>query len=232
MPCDAAQRHAAAALVIVAGACGPKHPPPARAGDFADLDDVDIPGAAGAAAPTDATRATAPTLVAGHADARYAFVIPSGLSRLRGVTAQPGEDPRELSLAGPDGVGMPTVTAVSLDSIVVFSDPLGLGVDVGAITPAERDRLVTMYGEYLRQRFPSAKPARPTTIGPHAAIRVDLPRVELVDRPVRGGRHYLILDGGVTVSVDCVWTDEHAEHMAAACDAVAASLRRRSAAAR
>ncbi len=227
MPGDAAPRYAAAAMSIVAAvACGPKSTPPASAGEFADLDDVELAGAAGAVAPTDVTRSTEPTLVAGHADARYAFVVPSGLSRLRGVVAQPGDDPRELSLVGPDGVGLPTVTALSLDSVVVFSDPLGLGVDVGDISPAERDRLVALYGEYLRQRFPSATAARQTTIGPHAAVRVDLPQVEMADRPVRSGRHYLILDGAVTVSVDCVWTDEHAERMAAACDAVAASLRR------
>jgi hypothetical protein len=166
-------------------------------------------------------------LVAGHAAARYAFVVPTGLARLRGVTAADGESPEELSAQGPDGVGLPGPHPIALDSIVVFSDPLGVGVDMGTASPAARAEIVDRYHAFLRERFPSASTARLTTIGPHTAIRIDLPRVEMPDRPLRSGRHYLVLDGTVTVSVDCVWTAEHAERIAAACDAVAASLRRR-----
>lgn len=222
----------AASLVLTAVACGGKSPPPsAPAAESAAVDDLVTPSEAertASAAPADTARPMGPTLVAGHADARYEFTIPRGLSRLRGMLAKPGEDPRELSEAGPDGVGLPSFTSVSYDSIGVFSDPRGLGVDMGAVPAAERDRIVKIYGEVMLQRFPSATAPLHTSIGPHAAIRIDVPRIEMPDRPVRSGRHYLILDGRVTVSVDCLWTEANAAQMSEACDAVASSLRRHS----
>lgn len=214
---------AALSIAVVVAACGGKHqarPAPGPA-EFAELDDLATP----AEEPAPTTLATGPTLVAGHADARYELAIPPGLTRLRGVLAG-DHDPRELSAAGPDGVGLRADTEVWLDVIVVFSDPMGLGPDMGAIAPADRDTLVAMYGEGIRERFPSATAPRLVSIGAHTAARIELPRVEMPDRPVRSGRHYLVLDGGVTVSVDCMWTETNAERMAAACDAVAASLRR------
>ncbi len=238
-PRDRRRRGASRTALLLAtsvAACGGTRSTPAKPAlgpaEFAELDDLGGPAGAGPSGPSGprepartARAAAAPTLVAGHADARYEFVIPPGLRRLRGVLAE-GHDPRELSAAGPDGVGLPRGGAVWLDVIVVFSDPLGLGLDPSAIAAAERERIVSMYGEGIRERYPSARPARLVSIDGQLAIHIELPRVEMPDRPVRSGRHYLILDGGATASVDCLWTKANAEQMSAACNALAASVRR------
>lgn len=219
-------------VALALGACGAKSPPPS--GPAAVEDDLVLPDGEPVTPAQPVTpgpdRATSPTLVAGHADARYEFAVPAGLLRLRG--AAPDVDPRELSFYGADGIGNPTRGTVSLDSIVVFSDPEGLGADLQAIAPAARDQLLTKYSEFVQERFPSATTPRLVSVGAHTALRIDLPRVEMPDRPVRSGRHYLVLDGVVTVSVDCLWAKASAEQMSAACDAVAASLRRKPAARR
>lgn len=165
-------------------------------------------------------RPDAPTLVAGHRDARYEFVVPPGF---RSGMRVKGGDPRELSEAGADGIG-PDDDPVGLNSIVLFSDPLGLGVDWQTASAATRAKLLTAYGDLIRQRFRSASSAREVQVGPHRAIHVELSDVELSGRAPRRGRHYMVLDRSVTVSVDCLWTEAYAERMSAACDAVAASL--------
>jgi hypothetical protein len=214
----------ALALVVTAAACGGTSKPAAAPfeDDLAVTDNtVDAPVA-------EAARVTAPTgttLIAGHKNARYEFTVPPGLARLTGVALQEGDDPRELSLAGPDGVGIPDPSPFALDGVLVFSDPLGLGVDLTAVTPEARAAIVSKYTEFIQERFPSASPPRYMKIGSHMAFRYELPRVEMPDRPVRAGRHYLVLDGIVTVSVDCLWREANAAPMSTACDAVAASLR-------
>jgi hypothetical protein len=221
--------------VLAACGCGGKSAPPSepRVGSAAEVDDIVTDAEADpsyhAAAGKRAAAAEAvdtSTLIAGHHAARYQLAVPAGLRRLRGVLAHHAEDARQLSDQGPDGVGLPSPHDMSFDSIVVFSDPLGLGVDARTVPAAQLDDIVAQYGEIVRARVPSAASPKLAKIGPHAAIRVELPRVEMPDRPVRAGRHYLVLDGSVTVAVDCLWTKVNAERMAAACDAVAASLRR------
>lgn len=235
-----AKGRAAAWLVLTAAAaCGAQSPPPsAPTGESDEVDDLVTPeeadptarvAAASASTRAPPMRRSGRILIAGHDDARYELVVPPGLSQLKAVAMQEGDDPRELAASGPVGVGPPTANGLSLDSIMVFSDPLGLGVDMGAVPAEARDRLVTLYGEGLRERIPAARDPQLTSIGPHTAIRIEFPRVEMRNRPARKGRHYLILDGVATVSVDCLWTSANAEQMSKACDAVAASLRRHSA---
>jgi hypothetical protein len=226
---------AALLSLAVGAACGGKSEPattPAPAPGENDLVTADEAASADEFTATRAADAhemvddSRPRLVGGHVDARYEFSVPPGLVRLRGILPKPGDDPAELSAAGPDGVGMPGQSPIAFDAIGVFSDPRGLGPDVSALPPADRDRLIGIYGDLLRERFPSATAPKLTTIGAHSAIRIDMPRIEMPDRPVRAGRHYLVLDGVATVSVDCMWTPENAERMSKGCDDVAASLRR------
>lgn len=165
-------------------------------------------------------------MVAGHAAARYELVIPAGLVRLGGMISE-GHEQAEVDAAGPVAVGMPGQVPIAFDAIAVFSDPLGLGIDMITAPAEERADMVRRYDQLMHGRFPSALPARLVRVGAFTAIRIDMPRVEMRDRPVRAGRHYLLLDGTATASVDCLWTKENAERMAAACDAVTSSLRRR-----
>lgn len=222
----------AALLALTAvTACGGKSkppPPPFEDDLVTPVDPVPEPASSGGA-----VRVNGPTgriYVAGHVDARYEFVAPAALGRLRGVALQEGDDPRELDHYGPDGVGIPGQEPVALDGVLVFSDPLGLGVDMTAAPAEARDALASQYAEFIQERFPSASPPRYTKLGPYLAIRFELPRVEMPDRPVRSGRHYLVFDGVATVSVDCLWTKTNAERMSKACDDIAASLRRHTAA--
>lgn len=164
---------------------------------------------------------------AGHASARFQFAIPAGLAPLRGVTppSSPSEK-LEFASAGPDGVGIADGAHVALNSIVVFSDPDGLGADFAHLDRDRRQEVAAQYGDLLRSRFAGASPARIVTLGRHLALRIELPRVEMPDRPVRRGRHYLIFDDEATASVDCLWTEAEAARMVHACDAIASQLQR------
>lgn len=164
---------------------------------------------------------------AGHASARFQFAIPAGLAPLRGVAppSSPSEK-LEFASAGPEGVGIADGAHIALNSIVVFSDPDGLGVDFAHLDRDRRQEIAAQYGDLLRSRFAGASPARIVTLRRHLALRIELPRVEMPDRPVRRGRHYLIFDDGATASVDCLWTAVEAARMAQACDAIASQLQR------
>jgi hypothetical protein len=216
------------AMVGVTVACGAKGKTGGEATTWMEKDVEPVEGEAAEREAVDAAVAAPENLlIAGHAQARYSFVVPEGLGRLRGLLVGEGESQQELNAAGPDGVGIAGQTPIAFDSVAVFSDPLGLGVDMGAVSPALKAEMFAQYEAFMSERFPSATEAREVRIGPHVALRIDLPRVEMRDRPLRSGRHYLVLDGAVTVSVDCLWTAANAERMSAACDAVTSSLRRR-----
>jgi len=167
-------------------------------------------------------------VVVGHSAARFAFTIPAGLAPLRGVT--PPADARqrtELASQGPDGVGIADGKHVAVDSIVVFSDPEGIGADFLHLSPADRQQVAARYGDAMRERFPDAGQPQIVRAGSHLALRVELPRVDMPNRPARRGRHFLVFDHRATASVDCLWTAAHAARMASACDAIAAELERR-----
>lgn len=164
---------------------------------------------------------------AGHPDARFSFSIPAGLAPLRGVTL-PADPNAQVELAhqGPDGVGLADGSSLALNSIVVFSDPAGLGVAFEPLAPDARQELAARYVAILRQGIPDAQDLRILQVGAHLALQIELPRVVMKGRPERRGRHYLVFNQSATASVDCLWTDEHATQMSAACHAVAASLER------
>lgn len=163
----------------------------------------------------------------GHADARFVFSIPAGLAPLRGVTP-PKDRSEQLELAsqGADGVGLVAPGQIALNSIVVFSDPEGVGRDVSAMSRAGQQQIANLYGEGVRGRYPGASAPAIVTVGKHLALRFELPRVAMANRPLRHGRHYLLFDELATASVDCLWTDAEAARMANACDAVARELQR------
>ena len=166
-------------------------------------------------------------VVAGHAAARFKFAIPAGLAPLRGVTPQ--TDPKaviELAEQGPDGVGIADGSRNALNSIVVFSDPAGLGVVFDTLDDAARKKLAFRYVEALRGNVADAQAAQILQIGTHLALRIELPRVVMQGRPLRAGRHYLVFDKAATASIDCLWTDEEAARMTSACEAVVMSLER------
>ena len=162
---------------------------------------------------------------AGHAAARFEFSIPAGLAPLRGVTP-PTDAAEKIEFAsqGPDGVGIADGAGIALNSIVVFSDPEGVGVDFVGLDRVRREQLAALYGDGIRERFPGASAPQIVTLRSHDALRIELPRVVMPDRPVRRGRHYLVFDHEVTASVDCLWTEAEAARMASACDAVAGEL--------
>lgn len=166
-------------------------------------------------------------VVAGHAAARFKFAIPAGLAPLRGVT--PETDPKaeiELARQGPDGVGIADGSRNALNSIVVFSDPAGLGVVFETLDDAARQKLALRYVEALRENVPDAQAAQILEIGTHLALRIELPRVDMQGRPLRAGRHYLVFDKAATASIDCLWTYGEAARMTSACEAVVTSLER------
>ena len=231
-----------ALLLFACGGTSSPRGPEAVPDDFPD----ELPGAAAArqapARSQDAGVAPAPdgsgaaaravwndrVVVAGHASARFRFSIPAGLVPLRGV-ADPPEDPREaieLASAGPEGVGVADGATVALNSILVFSDPLGVGEVFTTLDDAAQDAIAARYATVLRATLPDAQDPVILQIGGHLALRIELPRVAMEGRPVRHGRHYLIFDELATASVDCLWTEAEAVRMAAACDAVAAGLER------
>jgi hypothetical protein len=141
----------------------------------------------------------------------------------------PPADPAEkieFASEGPGGVGIADRAGVALNSIVVFSDPEGVGVDFVGLNRARREQLAATYSDGVRERFPGASAAQIVTLRSHLGLRLELPRVVMPDRPVRHGRHYLVFDQEATASVDCLWTDAEAARMASACDAVAGQLER------
>lgn len=222
----AMSRHLLAVLLLTACASSkngrtPSPPPPPP---------VDPP-AAPAPAPQEPLAARDPwsgrVVVVGHAAARFQFPIPAGLAPLRGVT--PPADPKarlDLAHQGADGVGIADGATIALSSIVVFSDPAGLGVDFASLAPADRERLASRYLELVRTNMPDAGDVRILQVGAHLALQIDLPRVELPGRPLRQGRHYLLFDGTATASIDCLWIASETARMVAACDQVAATLQR------
>ncbi len=166
-------------------------------------------------------------VVAGDAAARFKFSIPAGLVPLRGVTSHTGLK-TEIELPGDvaAGVGIADGSLTALNSIVMFSDPAGLGVAFDDLDDAARQKLALRYVELLRETIPDAQDAQILEIGTHVALRFELPRVVMQGRPQRQGRHYLVFDKAATASVDCLWTEEEAARMASACDAVVTSLER------
>lgn len=162
--------------------------------------------------------------IAGARGARYRFPIPTGFSPLGEIRDPFGIDPVELDEAGSSGVALPSPTALKPSSVVVFSDPLGLGFD--AARQPIPDALVGLLDRFMKDRFAQASTPTLVAIGPWRAFRTDLGEVVIPDRPVRAGRSYLILDGTVTATVDCLWLPADAAVVAAACDLVAARLER------
>ena len=166
-------------------------------------------------------------VVAGHPAARFKFSIPRGLAPLRGVTPLPAPQTAiELASQGPDGVGIADGSPTALNSIVVFSDPAGLGVAFDTLDDTARKKLASQYVEAMRETIPDAQAAAVIKVGTHLALRIDLPRVVMAGRPMRRGRHYLLFDQAATAAIDCLWTDAEVARMASACDAVAAGLAR------
>jgi hypothetical protein len=214
--------------VLLLSACGGSRPPQTPPTEEPAAPAPQEPAAPPAAPDPWAGR----VVVVGHAAARFQFPIPAGLAPLRGVT--PPADPKdrlELAQQGADGVGIPNGATIALSSIVVFSDPAGLGLAFETLAPADRERLASRYLAFVRNAMPDAQDVRILQVGAHQALQIDLPRVELPGRPLRQGRHYLLFDGAATASIDCLWLPSDAARMAAACDQVAAAMQRISSAA-
>ena len=98
------------------------------------------------------------------------------------------------------------------------------------LTPFVQDHTLTVlcgtsrYSAVLREAIASATEGVVEPLGDRLAIRVDLPVVELPNRPPRAGRHFLVFVGTGTVSVDCIWEPEKAALVEAACATVAANF--------
>jgi hypothetical protein len=217
--------------ILLLAACGGPRPPQAPSAEEPAASAAQ-PSAAPEARPVAQDRWSGRVVVIGHAAARFQFPIPAGLAPLRGVT--PPADPKEqLELAnqGADGVGIPNGATIALSSIVLFSDPAGLGVAFESLDPAGRERLAARYLEAVQTAMPDAKEVHVLQVGSHLALQIDLPRVEIPGRPLRQGRHYLVFDGTATASVDCLWIESDAARMVTACDQVAATMKRVSSAA-
>ena len=166
-------------------------------------------------------------VVAGHAAARFRFLIPSGLAPLRGITPPPDRNAAiEFQSQGPDGVGIADGSRNAMNSIAVFSDPAGLGVVFDTLDETARQKLAARYVEAMREAIPDAQTADIIKVGTHLALRINLPRVAMEGRPLRRGRHYLLFDQAATASIDCLWTDAEAARMTSACEAVATGLER------
>ena len=98
-------------------------------------------------------------------------------------------------------------------------------MDLASLNPEQSAELLGKYVGFLKQNIPSASQEKITDVGPRKAIVVELPSVEMPNRPLRSGMHYLVFDGLTTVSVDCLWTSDHAAKAEAACKAVASNLK-------
>ena len=215
-------RYVVLGVASVAAACAAKRAP--LPPDFSDLPEE--PAAPPSPPETTATgTGTGRFGVAGHAAARFRFPIPQGLGPLAGVT--PPSDPHQLidfSSQRPAGVGIPDGQGVAVNSIVVFSDPEGVGPDVTTLSVSQLAEIRSAYLAFLRERIPSAGDLELVRVGGRLAFRVELPHVEMPDRPVRSGRHYLVFDQVATASVDCLWIAAEAPRMTQACDTIAAGL--------
>ncbi|MBP6633227.1 MAG: hypothetical protein KA297_27660 [Kofleriaceae bacterium] len=163
---------------------------------------------------------------AGHRAARVRFKIPAGLAPLQGVSNPNPAMLYEFSDQSPAGVGVADGADRAMNSIVVYSDPEGLGVTIATRAEAASAPQVSGYLAMVRKRFEGASEGEVVEVGGRPALRIDLPHVPLPNRPVRHGRHYLLFDQAATISVDCLWLTAEATRMSAACDEVAAGLTR------
>ncbi len=177
----------------------------------------------GQAEPAQAEPAAPSMAEVGHADLRVQFAIPEGTRLLQGV-AMTSEDMAVFGNQGAGGVGAFEDGEAALSSVVVFSDPAGLGVDFGALEAEKQAVLAGRYSAVLREAIASATEGVVEPLGDRLAIRVDLPVVELPNRPTRTGRHFLVFVGTGTVSVDCIWEPEKAALVEAACATIATNF--------
>ncbi len=159
--------------------------------------------------------------IGGDARVRYRFPIPDGFTPM-GVIVPFGADAVEFAAAQPAGVALPADTFFKPSSVVVHRDPLGLGRDMTR-APVSAELLAALH-DFHRSRFAQPQQPHVVTIGRWRAIATELGEVAMPDRPLRGGKTYLILDGTATVSVDCLWLPRDQATVRAACDAVAAGL--------
>ena len=160
----------------------------------------------------------------GGPTARYELSIPDRFVIARGTRgpAQPGFDPAEM---GPAAILLDEPPeALGANSITVGTDPEGLGIDMTRATPEQRSARRLVYDDLIQRRLPGSSTARLVEVGERSAWVYDIPVVVMPDRPMRAGRHYLVFDGVVTISVDCFWTPENEGLMREACRTATASI--------
>ncbi len=179
------------------------------------------------ARPTNLHQWAGKSVVAGQEGARFSFSLPDGLEPLEDMTPldRQGDtvvfDPTSAGTVGKYENGY-----VAFNTIDVYSDPAGLGVDYLTLPKEHQEGLRSRYERLMKERYRDAGPVQVVEVGGRTAFRLDLRIVRTDDLPLRAGRHYLLIDGGATASVDCLWVPSDIVQMGAACDMIAQELKR------